>query len=121
MEPNIVFVNDKGIIEIHVIGDQTTHSVQAMGDEALRLAQLRLDAGQLVLILDNILQIGQVPPEGRRTVVEYGKKIEYKRLAMLGKGSMLRLGANLLIQAVGKGSQVRYFDDEVAAVAWLLS
>ena len=120
MRPNRVFVNDKGIIEIHVVGDQTVESVRAMGDEAQHLTKRKQAAGEPVLILDNILQMGQVPPEGRKVVVEYGKKLHYQRLAMVGKGSVLRLGANLLIQAVGKAERVRYFEDQAAAIAWLL-
>jgi hypothetical protein len=119
-EANEVFINGQGIIEIHVVGDQDEDSVRAMGESAMRLAEECRQAGKPVLLLDNLLRMGEVPPAGRRIVVEYGKKIEYDRLAMLGNGPLLRLGANLLIKAVGKAGRVRYFDDEAAALRWLL-
>lgn len=121
MEPNKVFVNNQGIIEIHVVGDQTPESVRMMGAEAMHLAECQRQAGKPVVLLDNILQMGQVPPEGRKVVVEYGKKINYDRLAMVGKGAVLKIGANLLLQAVGKSGKVRYFEDEATAKRWLLS
>ena len=37
----------------------------------------------------------------------------------IGKGTGMRLGANLLIQAIGRGRHVRYFDDYNKAIKWL--
>ena len=121
MGPNSVFINEHGVVEIHVVGDQTVASIQAMGDQALQLAEKQRKAGKPALILDNILQIGIVPPEGRKLVVDLIKSTGYERLAMLGKGHMLRLGANLMLQATGKGSRVKYFEDLASCEAWLLA
>jgi UDP-N-acetylmuramyl pentapeptide synthase len=119
MNPNRVFLNDRGIVEIHVVGDQTMASVQAMGDEALRLAEKQRQAGKPALILDNLLQMGLVPPEGRKLVVDLIKSNNYDRLAMLGKGRLLRLGANLMLQATGKGNRVKYFEELSTCETWL--
>lgn len=116
---NDVFLNADGIIEIHVVGDQTEASVRAMGESALELARACRDDGRPVLIIDNLLRMGQVPPAGRQAVVAYGKRIDYDRLALVGNGALLRLGTNLLIQAVGKAGRLRYFDSLPAATAWL--
>lgn len=121
MHNNKVFINKDGLVEIQVIGDQTVESVQAMGAEALRLALEQRAAGKRALIFDNLLQMGQnVPPEARKVVVELIKSYDYDKLAMLGKGSVLRFGANLMLQATGKGARVKYFDDQEKCVAWLL-
>ena len=117
---NKVFRNSLGIIEIHVVGDQDDASVREMAEAAIRLAAACRQADEPVLILDNLLQIGEVPPSARQVVVDYGKKMDYDRLAMLGNHPLLRLGTNLLITAVGKGSRIRYLDDEAAALRWLL-
>jgi hypothetical protein len=118
-ETNKVYLDDDGIIIIHVVGDQNDESVHEMGDEAERLARIQRQNGSRVMVLDNLMQIGNVPPSGRRIVVKFGKKTDYDRLAFLGNGALLRLGANLLIQAVGKGSSLHYFEDEQKARHWL--
>jgi UDP-N-acetylmuramyl pentapeptide synthase len=120
MQNNRVFINEQGIIEIQVVGDQTVESVQVMGDKALALAREQQTKGNSVLLLDNLLEMGTVPAEARRRVADLIKSNDYDRLAMLGRGSVLRFGANLILQATGKGSKVKYFEDRAACTAWLL-
>lgn len=121
MNSNQVFINKHGMIEIKVRGDQTVASVQAMGDEAVRLAAELRKHKQPALILDNLLEMGEVPVEARRRVAELVKSSEYDKLAMLGSGTLLKLGANLILQATGRGKYVRYFDSRTEAIAWLKS
>lgn len=120
MGKNRVFINDQGIIEIQVRGDQTVESVQAMGDQTIALSAQQRAAGKRALVLDNLLEMGTVPAEARKRVVDLVESNDYDKLAMLGSNPLLKLGANLLIQATGKGSQVKYFDDRAACNAWLL-
>jgi hypothetical protein len=116
---NKVFVNDLGLVEIQVIGDQTVSTVDAMGTEAARLGEEIKKTGKKVLVLDNLLQIGKVPTDARRHVVELAKTMPYDKLAMVGKGTVIRLGTNLMLQATGRGDRVKYFDDYAKAVQWL--
>ena len=116
---NKVFINKHGIIEIKVRGDQTVASVQAMGDEAVRLAAELRGQKQPALILDNLLEMGDVPVQARRRVAELVKSSTYHKLAMLGSGTLLKLGANLILQASGRRKYVRYFDNRTAAIQWL--
>jgi len=116
---NQVFINKYGMIEIKVRGDQTVASVQAMGDEAIRLAVDLRRKKKPALILDNLLEMGDVPAEARKRVAELVKSSEYDRLAMLGSGAILKLGANLILQATGRGKYVKYFDNRTQAIAWL--
>lgn len=120
MHTNKVFINDDGIVEIMVVGNQTVESVQAMGDKAIALAEAQRAAGKSSVILDNLLLMGMVPPEARKLVVDLIKSNEYDKLAMLGSDAILRFGANLMLQATGKGSRVKYFEDRDKCVAWLL-
>jgi UDP-N-acetylmuramyl pentapeptide synthase len=119
MNDNRVFINKHNIVEIKVCGDQTVASVQAMGDEAMHLAASLRKKKQPALILDNLLEMGSVPVEARRRVAELVKSSEYDRLAMLGSGTLLKLGANLILQAAGRGKYVRYFDSRTSAINWL--
>jgi len=121
MQSNKVYTNGHGVIEIEVIGSQTVASIDAMGEEVLRLVNEYRKAGKPVLVLDNLFQMGEVPTEGRQRVVALGKEIDYDKLAMVGSSGMLRLGANLMLHAVGKADKVKYFDDYDAAVHWLKS
>lgn len=116
---NRVFLNDKGIVEIHVVGDQTPSSVQAMADEAMQLCAQQRSKHKPALVLDNLLQIGTVPAEARRLVAQLVRSTDYDRFAMLGSGAVLKLGANLILRATGRGAYVSYFDDEQKAIAWL--
>lgn len=116
---NKVVVHAAGYIEIQVVGDQTVASVQAMGDESRRLGQIQRTAGQPALILDNLLAMGDVPVEARQRVMELVRSSDYDKLAMLGNGTMLKLGANLILHATGRGANVRYFDNRTKAIAWL--
>jgi len=118
---NKVRLNDQGIIEILVNGDQTVDSVQAMADRATELGDVQQSAGKRILILDNLTMIGAVPPDARKRVVELAKSLPYDKLAMLGKGTAIRLGANLMLQATGRGRYVKYFDDYDKATRWLHS
>jgi hypothetical protein len=121
MTKNKVFINKDGIVEIHVVGDQTIESVQAMGEQALKLSQQQREAHKPALILDNLLQMGSVPPEARKTVADLVKSYDYDKLAMLGSGGPLKFGANLILQATRRGARVKYFDDRKKCDAWLLS
>jgi hypothetical protein len=119
MAGNKVFINQDGLIEIVVAGDQTFESVQAMGEKVLEIArQLHAD-GKPALLLDNLLLVGQVPTEARQLVVTLVKSSDYDKLAMVGKGTAMRLGANLMLQATGRGKKVKYFDDRAKAEYWL--
>jgi len=119
MTANRVFVNDDGIIEIQVRGNQTVASVQAMGDKTVKLAEELRAAGRRVMVLDNLLEMGIVPADARGRVVELVRSNEYDKLAMLGSDTLLRFGANLILQATGKGSRVKYFEDRERCITWL--
>ena len=121
MQDNQVFINDQGIIEIHVIGDQTVDSVQAAGSRARDLAADRLQAGKRAMILDNLLLMGTVPVEARKVAVDLIQAAHYDKFAMLGSDRVVRFGANLILQATGRGKSVQYFEDHETCVAWLLA
>lgn len=121
MNENEVFINKHGMVEIKVRGDQTVATVQAMADEAVRFAMELRKKKQPVLILDNLLEIGEVPVGARRRVAELIKSSKYDKLAMLGSGTLLKIGANLILQATGRGKYVHYFDNRTEAINWLKS
>lgn len=118
---NKVFINSQNIIEIIVDGDQSVSSVKRMGDEALTLGDVMRQQHRSVLLLDNLLRKGTVPAEARKLVVELIRSHDFDKLAMVGSGGILKLGANLILQASGKSSRVKYFDNYELATKWLLA
>ncbi|HSX17417.1 MAG TPA: STAS/SEC14 domain-containing protein [Patescibacteria group bacterium] len=116
---NKVYLNADGLIEIEVIGDQNLASIEAMARLADGLLTEQKRVGKPALVLDNLLQIGSVDAEGRKLVVELGKRLDYDKLAMLGKGGIMRFGTNLMLRATGRSYKLRYFDDRQEAIAWL--
>lgn len=116
---NNVFLNDQDIVECHVVGDQTSDSVSSMGKKIKLLVSELKKAGKPCLVLDDLTAMGAVPPAPRRKVVELAKTLPYDRLAMLGKGGVLRMGANIIIRVSGRHRRMRYFSDRDEALAWL--
>ncbi len=119
MAANRIFLRDDDIIEIHVVGDQNGASVELMGREiSVLLTKLRAQQ-KPCLVLDDLLEIGDVDQGGRHKVVELGKRLDFDKAAMVGKGALLRMGANLMLHATGRGDRVKFFENRGDALAWL--
>jgi UDP-N-acetylmuramyl pentapeptide synthase len=115
---NSVTLSDSNIIEVHVIGDQTEESVQAMGEEIAVLVDKLKARLQPVFILDDIKEMGETTPAARAMVAQYAKSLDFHGAAMVGPSNpMMRLGTNLMFRAIGK-SNVRYFASLEAAMIW---
>lgn len=120
-EQNTVFIHPKGYIEVMTIGVQSPATVKAMGDEIVRLAQPLIANHQRVLILDNLTKMALHQPSAvSKAVAAEAKRLDFYKVAMLGgPNRLLKYGANFMIQAIGKGSKIRYFTDRNQAEAWL--
>jgi len=119
MAENKVELRGDFIVEVHVVGTQNAASVDLMGREiSTMLTNLRAH-GRPALVLDDVTRIGAVDDAGRRLVVDLGKRLDYDRLAMVGMSGLLKLGANLMLRAIGRADKIRYFDDREKAIAWL--
>ncbi len=118
---NKVYLDNDGIIVIEVIGDQDEESIQAMVLKINPLITEQRKIGKPSVILDNILQMGAVGADARKLVVQMAKQLDYDRLAMLGKGGLMRFGASLMLRATSQNYRLRYFVDEAEAKAWLLA
>jgi UDP-N-acetylmuramyl pentapeptide synthase len=116
-----VFLNKDSVIEIDIVGDQNLASVELMGRQVDTLLTQQKAVGKPALVLDNVVEIGKVDAEARKLVVELAKRLDYDRLAMLGKGGIMRFGANLMLRATGRTYKIRYFDDRDKAIEWLMA
>jgi hypothetical protein len=119
MAENKVVLRGDFIVEVQVVGVQNAASIDLMGREiSTMLTNLRAH-GRPGLVLDDVIQLGSVDDAGRRMVVDLGKRLDYDRLAMVGSNGLVKLGANLMLRAMGRGDKIRYFDDRDKAIAWL--
>lgn len=116
---NKVFINEYDVIEIVVAGDQTADSITKLADETDVFVDKLRSEGKPVILLDNLFTMGKTPPEARKVFVERAKAMNYDKFAMVSNDRMIRFGANLLLQAIGKAGKVKYFDDYGDAIKWL--
>jgi hypothetical protein len=117
---NTLHINDDGILEIHVIGDQTYQSVMDMGAETDRLLKVLAEQHKPGLILDDLTQMGLTDTAARQAVSKLARTLPFRKVAMLSKGGpLMRYGTKLLLQAIGMGAKIKYFEDHDAALRWL--
>ena len=120
-QKNKVWINQDGLIEVDVVGDQTPDTVRQMSDEVMILAgELRLQ-GKEVFVLDDISRMSlKQPPAVAREVGAQAKRIQFTRLALLGSGNaLLRYGTNFIIRGLGMPKTMKYFTDRPTAERWL--
>jgi hypothetical protein len=118
---NKVYIDSDGLLQIWVIGDQTAESVCEMGEKlALYARQLR-DKHKPVLVIDNLIKMGNTTSEARREVARIARILDLDRGAMVGGGALpMRLGTNLMLKAIGRPN-MRYFSNMESAKRWVLS
>ncbi|HSW98662.1 MAG TPA: STAS/SEC14 domain-containing protein [Candidatus Saccharimonadales bacterium] len=116
---NHVYLDDGGIIVIDTHGPQDEASIESMGHEIEALITEQRKLGKPALILDSLLDLGPVGPDGRKLVVQLAKTLDYDRAVMVGKGGLMRFGTNLMLRATGRSHNVRYYDNEQEARSWL--
>jgi UDP-N-acetylmuramyl pentapeptide synthase len=119
MTENNFFLNDTGVIEIITTGDRTASLVQSSAQKIFAFAKQLRAAGKPVLILNDISAMGEVPLEAHKIFADIAHEADYDRFALLGADNIVRLGANLIAQSIGKPDSLKYFDDRDQALAWL--
>lgn len=120
--PNKVFINKENTIEFNVIGDQTVETIHEMTAIAVELIKELEKQGRPILILDDLTEMGHTDTAARKAVADAAKVLKYDKIAMFSNAGMfMRYGTNLMIQAIGKGEQIKYFESREEAMDWLLS
>jgi hypothetical protein len=118
---NKVYVDDDGLLQIWVVGDQTAASVREMGGKLEFYTATLRSQGRPVLVLDNLIRMGSTTSDARREVARIAKALDMDRGAMVGGGSRaMRYGTNLMLRAIGRGN-LRYFANMESARKWLLA
>jgi UDP-N-acetylmuramyl pentapeptide synthase len=116
---NKVYLDQAGLLQVLVIGDQTEDSVREMGEKLYAFVMQLRSQRQPVLVLDNLLEMGATTSEARREVGRIAKSLDFDLAAMVGDNSLpMRYSTNLMLRAIGK-SNLRYFGNIDSARKWL--
>ena len=117
---NKVYIDNDGFLQVWVIGDQTEESVREMGEKLSAFAARLRQERKPVLVLDNLLKMGNTTSEARRQVGHIAKVLDFDRAAMVGENSLImRYSTNLMLRAIGR-SNLCYFGNIDSARKWLL-
>ncbi|HEX7963283.1 MAG TPA: hypothetical protein VF466_01695 [Candidatus Saccharimonadales bacterium] len=116
---NKVYLDQDGIIVIDTHGDQDEESVEQMGHDVENLITEQRKLGRPALIIDNLMDLGNVGPDARKLVVQLAGRLDYDRAVMIGKGGLMRFGTNLMLRATGKSYKIRFMENETEARKWL--
>ena len=114
-------LNDDGIIEVTTLGDRTASAIQASAKKIFAFASTLRDAGKPILILNDVSQMGTLPPEGHKIFANITGSADFDRFALVGNDNVTRLGANLIAQSIGRQDKLKYFDNHQDAREWLLA
>src|SRR5690349_1169852 len=115
---NKVYIDTDGLLQIWVVGDQTRETVREMGEKLEFYTRQLRDDGRPVLVLDNLLKMGETTSEARHEVARIARHLDLDRGAMVGGGSpIMRYGTNMMLQAIGR-KNLRYFTSLDVARQW---
>lgn len=121
MAKNNFLLNDNGIIEVTTTGDRTASLIQSSATQIFAFVAGLRKAGKPILILNDVSQMGELPPEALKIFAEITKNADFDRFAMTGSDPTLKLGVTLVAQAIGKPGKLQYFETYDEAAEWLLA
>jgi hypothetical protein len=109
-----------GIILLTQRGYQTAASVVQFEDQINTLTVQRHQEGKKALILVDMSGVSGHDPDAREQARK-SIKGEYDGLAIFGSDLSVRMVVNWIIQVIGQGDRIKFFDDRDEAVRWLHS
>ena len=121
MQQNEVFINNDGVIEIKVNGDQTYESFGAIYDAANPLIKQLAEQNKPVRGLIDLTNKGKYTPGSNRAAMETLEHIHYEKIAFYGAEYLLKEVTELIILAMGKKDNTKVFNNREEAVRWLQS
>ena len=119
MGSNKVFLNKHGFIEIIYIGNQTAETIDAISEAGQKLASKLRQEKKPILALANMEKIGLINIGARRRAAAYLKTKDYNKIACFGANTFVRTVGNIVVDAVHKSRNVKFFTTRSEAVVWL--
>ncbi len=120
--PNHTFVDEDGIIQQFMEGDQDTETVGELIDDTLKQTdelKLKNPSSKLLFLVD-MSGIGKHTLASRQAGFTAMKKFPFDKIAIYTTNRVIKHITSLFIMASGHGSDVKQFSDKSKAKEWLL-
>ncbi|HEY8109212.1 MAG TPA: STAS/SEC14 domain-containing protein [Patescibacteria group bacterium] len=110
---------ENGLIRHRYVGDQTAETVQTSTAETEQIVAELQAKHEPVLIMSDFSQIGGQTQAARNEMKHTLSTRYFDRIAAFGVAPSLRVVGQLMLNITGKTNQVRIFETEAEAEAWL--
>jgi hypothetical protein len=111
--------DDRRFVRQRIDGDMTAEDFQHLEDEMQRLVPQVLDP-ENVMILFDATRAAKGTSQARRAMVRSLGRTALRRLAVVNPSAIGRVMVRFMLTVSGV-KKVRIFDDEKAAIDWLMS
>ena len=115
-----IFLNEEGLIEVQVEGDQTYMTFENLKPDATELLNKLQQAGKPRLGLVDISKQGKFSADSNRAAMEVLESLNYDRLAIFGGNAITTEVSKAIVLAMGKSGNTKVYQKREEAVNWLL-
>jgi hypothetical protein len=115
-----IFLNEEGLIEVQVEGDQTYMTFENLKPDATELLGKLQQAGKPRLGLIDISKQGKFSADSNRAAMEVLESLNYDKLAIFGGNAITTEVSKAIVLAMGKSGNTKVYQKREEAVNWLL-
>lgn len=115
-----IFLNEEGLIEVQVEGDQTYMTFENLKPDATELLNKLQQAGKPRLGLIDISKQGKFSADSNRAAMEVLESLNYDKLAIFGGNAITTEVSKAIVLAMGKSGNTKVYQKREEAVNWLL-
>jgi len=115
-----IFLNEEGLIEVQVEGDQTYMTFENLKPDATELLNKLQQAGKPRLGLIDISKQGKFSADSNRAAMEVLESLNYDKLAIFGGNTITTEVSKAIVLAMGKSGNTKVCLKREEAVNWLL-
>ncbi|MEI6249073.1 MAG: hypothetical protein WCP00_00535 [bacterium] len=115
-----IFLNEEGLIEVQVEGDQTYMTFENLKPDATELLNKLQQAGKPRLGLIDISKQGKFSADSNRAAMEVLESLNYDKLAIYGGNAITTEVSKAIVLAMGKSGNTKVYQKREEAVNWLL-
>ncbi|NBW29308.1 hypothetical protein EBR37_02925 [bacterium] len=116
-----IFLNEEGLIEVQVEGDQTYMTFENLKPDATELLNKLQQAGKPRLGLIDISKQGKFSADSNRAAMEVLESLNYDKLAIYGGNAITTEVSKAIVLAMGKSGNTKVYQKREEAVNWLLA
>ena len=115
-----IFLNEEGLIEVQVEGDQTYMTFENLKPDATELLNKLQQAGKPRLGLIDISKQGKFSADSNRAAMEVLESLNYDKLSIFGGNAITTEVSKAIVLAMGKSGNTKVYQKREEAVNWLL-